>query len=339
MLDHRPPTEYIPERSKWPRGRTVFFIIIILLLGAGMYRFGATKYSIAIENPLLHFLYGQPAPVTDKNYVTPEKDDNRLDVLILGIRGQNDPDAVDGGPLLTDSIEVFSFDKTTHKSSLVSIPRDMFVMIHDDKKDKLNAAYEYGVDHTGDSLRFIEDKISQITGIYIDKVIVFDFSSFKDIVDALGGIDITLDKPFSESQQWGDSFSLPAGLNHLDGQSALYYARSRYSTSDFDRSRRQQQIMFAVKDKLLKLNFIGNPVKTFSILNIVRNDIHTDISIWDLKQFLDLTHQVNFAGIKRSVLSTDNLLLESRGPDNTYILLPKTGDFSEIKQLFQDILK
>lgn len=316
------------------------YLIMVAVIGAGLFYLGAIRHQIDILNPFVAHDSTQLLPVMtpDPDYAMPDKEANRLDILILGIRGANDPDAANGGPLLTDSMQVFSYDKTTKKSSLISIPRDLFVTIHDQKKDKLNSAYEYGYYHSSNSLQFIKDKISEITGVYIDQVVVFDFSSFKEIVDTLGGVDVTLTVPFTETQQWGASFSLPAGLNHLDGQSALYYARSRYSSSDFDRSRRQQQIMFAIKDKLLKLNFLSDPVKSFSVLTLVRNDVKTDIGVWNISELLNLANQVKMDQIKKSVISTDNLLIE--GKDNgAYILLPKSGTLADIKKFFQDGLK
>lgn len=316
------------------------YVVILIIILAGLFYLNATQYQINIFNPFATRDDIQPLPVItpDPDYAMPVKESNRLDILILGIRGENDPDAITGGALLTDSIQIFSYDKTTNKSSLISVPRDLFVTIHDQKKDKINSAYEYGLSHKSNGLQFIKDKFSQITGVYIDQVIVFDFSSFKEIVDELGGIDVTLTVPFTETQQWGASFSLPAGLNHLDGQSALYYARSRYTSNDFDRSRRQQQIIFAIKDKLLQLDFLSNPVKSFSILTLVRNDIKTDIGVWDINEMLNLANQIKLDQIKHSVISTQNLLIEGRD-NGAYILLPKEGTFAGIKQLFQDSLK
>lgn len=316
-----------------------YFIMLVIII-AGLFYLGAINHQIDILNPFntsnnTHLF---PVATPDPDYAMPAKDSNRLNILILGIRGADDPDAADGGPLLTDSIQVFSYDKTTKKSSLISIPRDLWVTVHDQQKDKINTIYEYGYYHSSNYLRFMEDKFSEITGVYIDQVVVFDFSSFKEIVDTLGGIDVTLTAPFSEAQQWGASFSLPMGINHLDGQTALYYARSRYSSSDFDRSRRQQQIMFAIKDKLLKLNFLSDPVKSFSILTLVRNDIKTDIGIWNISELLNLANQVKVNQIKHSVISTDNLVVESKD-NGAYILLPKDGTLAGIKQLFQDSIK
>lgn len=332
--ENNPPS----RRNRFLRGRFLFTLVAGLILISGLVYLGAMKHTIAINNPFVRGASPAPSPTPDPDYLMPEKESDRLDVLILGIRGENDPNADTGGPLLTDSIQVFSYDKTTKKSSLISLPRDLFVKLSDTKTDKVNTVYEYGVSHSPDALKFTKEKFSEITGVYVDQVVVFDFSSFKDIVDALGGIDVTLATPFKESEQWGYSFSLPAGKNHLDGQSALYYARSRYSSNDFDRSRRQQEIIFAIKDKLLQLNFFADPVKSFSVLNLIRNDIRTDIGVWDIKQFLDLANEVKFDQMKRFVVSTDNLLMESRD-HGAYILLPKTGNFGDVKQFFQSSLK
>lgn len=337
-ISYLSPESPRPVESKPPYNRGVRYLLLGFLIIASVFYLSGRVRQFSITNPFAPIVSQTPKPTPDSNYTMPQKETNRFDILVLGIRGENDPDANDGGPLLTDSIQVFSYDKMTKKSSLISLPRDLFVTIHDDKKNKLNTAYEYGYYHSGNSLQFIKDKISQITGIYIDQVVVFDFSAFREIIDALGGIDITLTAPFTENQQWGKVFSLPVGLNHLDGQTALYYVRSRYSSNDFDRSRRQQQVIFAIKDKLLKLNFLGDPVKSFSILTLIRNDIKTDIGVWNINQILDLAKEVKFETLKRAVISTDNLVFEARD-NGVYILLPKAGDLTVIKQFFQNILE
>ncbi len=316
------------------------YVLVVVVILIGLFYLGAIRHQIDILNPFTNDGSAHVLPIVtpDPDYAMPAKESTRLDILILGIRGADDPDATDGGPLLTDSIQIFSYDKVTKKSSLISIPRDLFVTIHDQKKDKINSAYEYGLSHSSNGLQFIKDKFSQITGVYIDQVVVFDFSSFKGIVDALDGIDITLAVPFNEPKQWGFGFSLLAGANHLNGQEALYYSRSRYSSTDFDRSRRQQQIIFAIKDKLLQLNFLADPIKSFSILTLIRSDIKTDIGVWNFNELFDLANQVKFDQIKKNVISTDNLVVESKD-NGAYILIPKGGTSAGIKQLFQENLK
>ena len=284
---------------------------------------------------LLFFNQNQAEEI-DTNYIMPDEESDRLDILILGIRGEGDEE--EAGNLLTDTIMVFSHDRLTKKSSIVSIPRDLYVKIGSGK-DKVNAAYEYGYYGNG-GIDYVKKLVSQITGIYIDYVIVADFSSFEKLIDRLGGIDITLDKPFKEESQWGHIFELSVGENHLNGQDALYYVRSRYSTNDFDRSFRQQQVLFAIKNKLTELRIISDPIKTLSVINTLNNNIKTDINIWDVKEIIDLGKEVDTSPLmfKKQVLSTDNLLYHTTGPKGAYVLLPQGDNFEQIKQLFLNIL-
>ncbi|MBI2064170.1 MAG: LCP family protein [Candidatus Yanofskybacteria bacterium] len=269
----------------------------------------------------------------DPDYIMPLEEKDRFDVLILGIRGEDDPDAQDAGALLTDTIMVFSFDKTAKKASIISIPRDLYVKIDKKKAAKINSIFE------NRGMKYTKEWISKITGVYIDKALVLDFSSFEKVIDAAGGIDITLAKPFEEKQQWGNSFYLPEGENHLDGKNALYYARSRFSSNDFDRSRRQQEVIFALKDKLAQHNWWTDPLKTLNILTAIKSNIQTDINIWNAKEILDLANEINSANkISKYVLSTENLVYESRA-NEAYILLPVGDNLTGIKQLFQDIIK
>ncbi|OGN08191.1 MAG: hypothetical protein A3J46_00955 [Candidatus Yanofskybacteria bacterium RIFCSPHIGHO2_02_FULL_41_11] len=287
----------------------------------------------------LLFFSQNRAEEIDTDYVMPDKEPNRLNVLILGIRGEDDENAEEAGALLTDTIMVFSHDQLTKRSSLISIPRDLYVKIGSDK-NKINSAYEYGL-YKKSGTDYVKKLISQITGAYIDNVIVVDFSSFEKLIDQLGGIDVTLAKPFKEESQWGYVFELPVGENHLKGKDALYYARSRYSTSDFDRASRQQQILFAIKTKLTELKIISDPIKILSVVNILGQNIKIDINIWNIKEVIDLGREIDTspAVFKKQVLSVDNFLYQTVGPNGEYILLPNGDNFEQVKLLFQEILK
>ena len=185
---------------------------------------------------------------------------------------------------------------------------------------------------------FSKEIFSRIGGIYIDNFIVFDFESFEKIIDTLGGIDIVLEKPFEEKQQWGYIFSLSAGKNHLNGQDALYYARSRYSSNDFDRARRQQQIMLAIKDKISSLGILSNPLKVNALIKVFGDAIKTDLNIWDLNDIVDLVKSLKAAekSPKRFVISSENIVYETL-QDNIYILLPNQNDYRIIQNTFRDI--
>ncbi len=331
---------YEKKKRRW-RGVLFLGLAALGVIVYGSIRLGMASNKIEVDNSqnlwgrLTGILQNKEVKKEDPNYAMPAEEKDRVDILIMGIRGDNEPDSETAGPHLTDTIMVFSYDKQTGKSAVISIPRDLYVKIYD-KEEKINAAYSEGMAR-GEGLDFTKRLISQISGVYIDHALVIDFSSFEKIIDSVGGIDIVLDQPFTEKTQWGYEFSLPAGKNHLDGKNALYYARSRFSSNDFDRARRQQQIIFALKDKLVKINLFSDPIKAFDIFKTLRNNITTDIGLWDIKGMMDLANKVN-GNTKHYVISTDNLTYESH-IKGSYVLLPKGDNFNGIKQEFQDILK
>lgn len=354
MNFHQPDYNQLPKSDKKRYISVVVFILLAvsLIYGASIYDIGARELEISNDNE--GTLWQKVANVfkvsekkqtieNDPDYTMPKPEDDRWDLLVLGIRGKDSEDADETGALLTDTMIIISYDKKTGKTSMVSIPRDFYVRIYGEKKDKINSAYEIGILRKN-GIGFTKKLLSRITGIYIDSAVILDFSSFKKIIDDLDGIDVTLDKPFSEKQQWGYEFSLPAGTNHLDGENALYYARSRFSSSDFDRAQRQQKVIMAVKDKVMTLNLLSDPIKTLSILNTIRANIETDLNIWDVGSLIDLSKQFSSTKekVKRYVITTDNLVYESHiqtDVGNLYVLLPNGDNLLQIKQLFQDILK
>jgi len=175
-------------------------------------------------------------------------------------------------------------------------------------------------------------------GISIDNGIVADFEAFRSVVDTLGGITITLDKPFTESQQWGSEFTIPAGENTLDGEQALYYARSRYSTSDFDRSRRQMQVIMAIKEKATALSLTKDPIKILEVVTAARKHIETDLNIFDLSSLKDLIAQQDQLGkIRRYQFTTENVLYETMS-GGVYELLPRDNTLTYIKTFMQSVL-
>lgn len=329
-------------------------LAIIGYVGYVGYHFASAYRTIVIDSnegggPTLQSVYclltkcatTQKQIENDPNPVPPEEE-SRFDILILGIRGEDD--LADGG-LLTDTMMLLSVDKATGRTSLVSLPRDLYIDMKGtltngsiiDIKGKLNEVYEHGYENQ-QGLTFTSQMISRLTGVHVDKAVLFDFKAFGEIVEALGGVDVYLDKPFSEPKQWGYPFSLPAGNNHLNGETALYYARSRYSSSDFDRARRQQQLMFAMKKRATELGFLANPVKVSNLLTSLEGNLKTNIQLWEVGDMVALAKQVSTNPPKTSVLSTDNLLYETHGIKGEYILLPKGDNFTLLRDYFKTVL-
>lgn len=266
----------------------------------------------------------------------PEKEPNRLDVLVLGMRGIGE----EFGGLLTDTILLLSLDTTSGKVAMVSIPRDLYITLPYNGKIKINELYSIGYDKGGEKLALNLSKtvVSQITGVYVDNAVRIDFKGFEKIIDTVGGIDVYLSNGFTEIEQWKGSggLSLPKGWNHLDGETALFYARSRFSTSDFDRARRQQEILLALKERVTALKILSNPVKVYGILDAIGDHVRTD-STMNISDVLALAQAIDYTDVKRLVLTTQNYLYQTIAPNGAYILLPKDGSFEEVGSVIKNI--
>ncbi len=265
----------------------------------------------------------------DPEYTLPQKDNSRLDILVLGMRGKDD---VANGGLLTDTIMLFTSYPSTGAAALTSIPRDLTIRVTDEQTGKINSVYaHYGISGT-------KKLFSRILGVSIDNIVVIDFEAFKSVVDTLGGVTITLDQPFTEEEQWGYSFSLPAGANTLNGDQALYYVRSRYGSSDFDRSRRQMQVILGIKNKVADLNLSEDPIQAINLVSAIRKHMETDLNVFDLGNMRDLLlQQDKLSQLKRYHLTTENLLYEAK-INGIYELLPLGDTLAHIKDYIASIL-
>lgn len=189
---------------------------------------------------------------------------------------------------LTDSIMLASINQDNGHVTLLSIPRDLFVAYPKwyGTAGKINALYSMGISEKI-WIKFLAEKVSEITGQPIDNYIVIDFTWFKSIVDALWGIDIDVPKDLIDREypdnNWGyEVFRVSAGLQTFDGDTALKYARSRHSTSDFDRSERQQLIMKWIKEKALSIWFLTSPEKISGLFSAIRSHIDTSLTLGEV---------------------------------------------------------
>ncbi len=263
----------------------------------------------------------------------------RLNILLLGIRGVDDPN----GGLLTDTMMIMSIKPKTGEVALISIPRDLYVdMPYNNQKSKINEAYEMGMKNKDwkNGLKYSQKAVEDVTGLAMHYSVSVDFEAFREIIDILGGITITLDKPFSEKNQFEEGIiELPAGKQTIDGDTALLFVRARFSTSDFDRAERQQQVLLAIKEKAFGLGILSNPVKIISILNSIGNHMRTNAELWEIQEIAVLAQKAKTDNIKTKVFNTgkDGFLYASRDLNGSYILLPEENNFDKIHKVCEDI--
>lgn len=331
----------------------ISFLVLILVLssfGYFSYKIGSAFSEIStsgnsfwknilnilpLKNTPLAFLL----PLSGDRPLLPQQDPDRINILLLGIRGAKDNGH---GDLLSDTIMLFSIKKSTGQTALISIPRDLYIKIPSYGKKKINDAYALG------GLELSKEVVSKITDIYIDYAVSLDFKAFQELVDILRGITIWRDTPFVEDKQWwcdenGQNcrpFVLPQGQNILNGEQALFYVRSRFSSSDFDRMRRQQQVLMAIKEKVWGLKILANPKKVFEIIEVLKRNIRTDMDIAEIKELIDLSNQIDFEYIERKVFDTSkDGLLQATTMNGSYILLPEGGNFDKIQEACKNIFE
>ena len=175
-------------------------------------------------------------------------------ILLLGT---DQRDLADVGR--TDSIMVLAIDAANNRAALVSFPRDIYLPIPGFGYSRINTAFPYGEEiKPGGGLPLLMSTIDKNFGIPIERYVRIDFSGFKDLIEALGGVDITVDCPLNDEliPRYFGVDTLEPGVYHMNGEQALYYSRSRKTTNDFDRARRQQRVLLAVRSRILDGNLL-----------------------------------------------------------------------------------
>ena len=373
--------------KKW--FKVFFTILIILLIGGGFFAWKTGNLINKIsEGGILRSLSHAIPGVKDE--LKGEKD-GRINVLLLGMRGEG----VVGGGTLADTIIVLSILTAENKISMISIPRDLYVNNPGwGNKTKINAVYAAGEENNKkNGMKDMETVVGEVTGLPIHYGASVNFESFKQIIDAIGGVEITLDQPFQEGIQFnkphvcdsfftiptgtyedktvkylskstgiyktrivasyplctapestlecGGNFSLPAGKQTLSGEKALCYVRSRETSSDFERAKRQQVMIKSVKDQMLSIGTLTDFSKINGILEALGENARTDMQLWEVKAFYDLYKKNPDVQIYQRVLenSEEGLLYNPTDMPKEvgYILLPIGDNYDRIHEMAKNI--
>lgn len=172
----------------------------------------------------------------------------------------------------TDTILLVTINPAQNSINITSFPRDLYVNIPGAPRNRINTAFARGGFET------MADTFEVNFGVRPDFYVLINFWSFREVVDSLGGIEVYASQPLSEYTSTG-WFTIPAGWNHMDGKTALYYSRSRKSTSDFDRNRRQQEVIKGMIDKMISLYTIA---KIPELYGIYTNNVSTNVKLSDI---------------------------------------------------------
>ncbi|HEY3058435.1 MAG TPA: LCP family protein [Chloroflexota bacterium] len=194
-------------------------------------------------------------------------------ILILGSDAR--PDELRSGQVgRTDTLLLFVADRATPRVAMVSVPRDLWVSVPGHGEERINAAYELGGSQSA------KQTVSNVLGQPVDRFVVIGLQGVRDVVDAVGGVDITVAQAIHDDAYPTDDYGvitvdIPAGRQHMDGETALRYARTRHQDSDFGRIARQQQVIGGVRNALLNpLSWPRIPAVVVAVSQSMKTDVN-----------------------------------------------------------------
>jgi len=296
---------------------------------------------------VLAFFFYPAAKVKSQN--------NQVSILIMGKSGKGY-----SSPDLTDTLMVASISLTKPKITLMSTPRDIWIP---EIRAKINSVYYWGKQkpELGGGLAFAKETVAKIMGVPVNYALVLDFSSFREIVDAVGGVDVKIERSFTDEKYPiagrendlcdGDrqfkcryeTIHFDQGLVHMDGETALKFVRSRNGdnneNTDLAREARQQKVITAIKNKVLSWQTFLNPQKDLILFKVLKSSLETDL---DFRSGMVLLRRfVLIQGKIASYVFPEDLLVnppKSQKYDYQYVFIPKAGNWQEIHVWVKNLL-
>ncbi len=330
-----------PKRKRsWIR-RALTILFLVAAIGGGIfgYRIIAAGDNIStadrsILGQLKDLLFSQGSLLAGES-------DDRINILLIAIGGEGHK-----GEDLADTVMVISYQPSTNTAALLSIPRDLYVPVPGQEYySKINAVHAFGESQKkGQGPELLRQLVQEMTSLPLHYYVRVDFIAFKNIIDAIGGINITIANSFYD--YWHKT-SFPAGTEKMNSERALAYVRARYiegsEGGDFKRAARQQQVLLALRDKVFSVQTALDFTGINTILNSLTDNIRTDMQLWEMKRFYELARLIDQAQVHSAVLTTgpQGVLTgntEILGGTPASVLRPRTGDYSEIQAIAQNIL-
>lgn len=292
------------KKAKWwfLKGFAIFLVCVVCVAGVGY----AGKFIINQAQVTLWYISANTIDVVSDNFGKKMIQDGsgNINVLLIGMWWENHD-----GWTLADAIIIASWNPKLESISMISIPRDLYVDItFANTRGRINEVFSDAYYKNEKSLdvaaKMLATKVEEITSINAPYYAVVDFGWFKNIIDAIGGIDIYVperiyDTTYPNNANRGyTTFHIERGEHHLDGETALKYARSRHSSSDFARSQRQQDIVEATIKQILRKENIQNVATIKKLYDEYTKMVTTNISnkeiIGMIKYIFSLEHIFNF---------------------------------------------
>ena len=339
---------------KWAFRATAISLVIVLAVGGLLFGKGYFK--------LKKVFNGTSSAAALQSNVNPSllkgEGDGRINVLLLGIGG-----ADHSGGDLTDTMMVASIDPVNRQAVLFSVPRDLWTKMPNNyisNYQKINAAYESGKykyigkqDATNSNQKAVQagfqatdGVVERVLGVPIHYNVLVDFKAFRQAIDTVGGVSINApEQLYDPTMAWENERNpvlAKLGVNNFDGKHALNYVRSRETSSDFARSQRQRAVIVSLKDKVINMGTLTNPVKLSNLLSAFGDNVQSDISLNDMTRLASVmkgvpNNQIQSVGLAdppNNFLTTGNI-------NGLSVVQPRAGleDYSKIQAFVRSKLK
>ncbi|MEW6567080.1 MAG: LCP family protein [Chloroflexota bacterium] len=276
------------------------------------------------------FTYGLPTPLPTAIPTAVEPFAFAPDVVNILLAGT---DRRNSGGVRTDTLVLLSVQPSAHGAVLISIPRDLYVYLPGLTMQRVNTAYTLGDIHgyPGGGVALLKDTLLYNLGLRVDYVALIDMSGFRSLIDRLGGIDVDVTCPYTdwrlkepelapEDEDNWELFTVSPGVVHMDGDYALWYARARARSSDFDRARRQQEVLRALYRQIFRLGLIPQLPGLYSELT---SRVTTDIPLDELLDLALLAPWIDLGQVRSRFIGRDQVT-GWRVPENgAQVLLPQ----------------
>jgi len=279
------------------------------------------------DNPLEVTLEGTEfvAPLQEAGGPTAEPWDgaSRVTVLIMGLDFR---DWEAGETPRTDTMILFTMDPIAKTAGMLSVPRDMWVSIPGFDHGKINTAYYLGEIYNlpGGGPGLAVETVEQVIGVPINYYAQVDFYAFVRFIDELGGLDMHIREPITVDPIGpANTITLQPGVQVLDGATTLAYARARYTDGgDFDRSKRQQEVILALRDDIVNFNMLPTLIKKAPALyNELSAGIRTNLNLQEAIQLALFASQIDPNDIHQGIIGTDEVVFGT-SPDGLSIVIP-----------------
>ena len=202
----------------------------------------------------------------------------QINILLLG----SDQRPYEGG-LRTDTIMLLTLNPAAGTANLTSFPRDLYVYIPGWTVQRINTAFGYG------GFQMLATTMEYNFGVRPDYYALVNLWSFVEVIDSLDGIDVQIGQDLCDHRDDYGTYCVQAGTQHMHGETTLWYVRSRYTTNDLDRNRRQQEVTLALFARLLSLNGLSRVAELY---DIYQDNVTTDMSFKQMTDLLPLAAQL-----------------------------------------------